>query len=67
LAYIQITSPLSRGTEGDHTTQEGVNITGSLANKLTESEKETILTKTYAQSGDTVFFLVGDKNKVLKS
>ena len=42
-------------------------ITGSIAGKLTEIEKEKILTTTYAQSGDTIFFLVGEKSKVLKA
>jgi aspartyl-tRNA synthetase len=42
-------------------------ITGSIAGKLTEIEKETILTTTYAQSWDTIFFLVGEKKHVLKS
>lgn len=42
-------------------------LTGSIAGKLTETEKETILTTTYAQSGDSIFFLVGEKSKVLKA
>ncbi len=61
LAYIQLkTSPTLP-------TSEGVEITWSIANKLTENEKETILTTTYAQSGDTVFFLVGERSVVCKS
>jgi aspartyl-tRNA synthetase len=52
LAYIQIKDD---------------SITGSIAGKLTEIEKETILTTTYAQSWDTIFFLVGEKKHVLKS
>ena len=42
-------------------------ITWSIAGKLIESEKETILTTTSAQSGDTVFFLVGERAVVCKS
>jgi aspartyl-tRNA synthetase len=42
-------------------------ITGSIATKLTDLEKTTILTQTYAQSGDTVFLLVGENALVCKS
>ncbi len=61
MAYIQLPHP------NPSPDREGLQITGSLANKLTESEKEKILTTTYAQSGDTVFFLVGEKKIVLKA
>lgn len=42
-------------------------ITWSIATKLKDTEKENILTTTHAQSGDTIFFLVGEKTTVLKS
>ena len=52
LAYIQIK-------------EDG--ISGSIAGKLTEDEKQTLLTETHAQVWETVFFLVGKKTTVLKA
>lgn len=42
-------------------------ITWSIAGKLTQEEKEHIVNTMCAQSGDTIFFLVGDKKVVLKA